>query len=98
MPLPSGTDYDIALPGWARLLAVLAVGVAVSGMADFALTQAGYPNLATFVWASGYAGTIIVVWVVWGQHLELVGDTGVGHEADGEENPHTDDGDRSDPY
>ncbi|WP_254823758.1 hypothetical protein [Haloglomus halophilum] len=97
MPLPSGADYDIALPGWARLLAVLAGGVAVSGMADFALTQAGYPNLATFVWASGYAGTIIVVWVVWGQHLELVGDTGVGHEADSEENP-PDDGDRSDPY
>lgn len=98
MPVPSGADYDVSLPGWARLLAVLAVGVAASGVADFALTQAGYPNLATLVWAAGYAGTIIVVWLVWGQHLELVGDTGVGHEADTEENPHTDDGDRSDPY
>ncbi|WP_276258622.1 hypothetical protein [Haloglomus litoreum] len=98
MPLPSAADIDIELPGWARLLAVLAVGVALSGLADFALTQAGYPTLATFVWATGYAGTIIVVWLVWGQHLDLVGDTGVGHETDPEENVHADDGEQSDPY
>jgi hypothetical protein len=91
MPVPSGADYDIELPGWARLLAVLALGVAFSGLADFAITQAGYPKLATLVWAAGYAGTIMLVWLVWGRRLELVGDTGVGHEADTEEP--ADDGD-----
>jgi hypothetical protein len=87
MPFPSGADYDIELPGWARLLAILAVGVAISGVIDFALTQAGHANLGAFAWATGYAGTIIVLWLVWGRDLELVGDTGVGHESGTEENP-----------
>lgn len=103
MPIPSGADHDVELPGWARLLVVLAVGVAISGLADFALSSAGYATLGTFAWAVGYAGTVIIVWLVWGQKLELVGDTGIGHDATPEENAHADDhpaddGDRPDSY
>lgn len=91
MPVPSAAETDdLELPGWAKLLLVLAVGIAVSGLLDFALSNAGYGNLATLVWAMGYAGTLIIVWLVWGQHLELVGDTGVGHDAPAEERSHTD--------
>jgi hypothetical protein len=89
MPVPSGADLDQDLPGWARLLLVLAVGVALSGLADFALSRAGYPSLATLAWTMGYAGTIIVLWLGWGQHLDLVGDTGVGHETEPDETTHT---------
>jgi hypothetical protein len=85
MPVPSGADIDLELPSWARMLVVLAVGIALSGLADFALSRAGYANLAAFAWATGYAGTIIILWLGWGRHLDLVGDTGVGHESDSDE-------------
>lgn len=98
MPVPSAADTDdLELPGWAKLLLVLAVGVAVSGMLDFGLTRAGYPTLATFAWALGYAGTLIVVWLIWGQHLELIGDTGVGHDATTAERVHAPDGTDGEP-
>jgi hypothetical protein len=85
----SAADHDdTGRPGWVTPLLLLAVGVAVSGVADFALTRAGYGNLATLAWAMGYAGTLIVLWLVWGQHLEFVGNTGIGHDADADERTH----------
>lgn len=69
MPLPQ-TD-GVELPGWAKFLLVLAGGVAFSGLADFFATSAGYPLLGTYVWAAGYAGTIVVLWVVWLRPIDL---------------------------
>lgn len=61
------------VPEWAKALAVLAVGVALSGIADFALTSAGYPALATLVWVLGYAGTLMVLWMAWARHVDFSG-------------------------
>lgn len=61
MVLPHAVD----IPGWTKFLLVLGAGVIVSGLADFFLAQAGYRALAAYVWTVGYAGTIIVLWVVW---------------------------------
>jgi hypothetical protein len=67
---------DRDLPGWVPALVVLALGIALSGVADFALTHAGYPALATLVWVAGYAGTLIVLWAGWFRHLEFTGPSG----------------------
>jgi hypothetical protein len=98
MPLPSAADHDdVDFPGWVKPLLLLAAGVALSGVADFALTQAGYGNLATLAWTLGYAGTLIVIWLAWGQHVNLVGDTGVGHEDDAGKRARTDASDEGTP-
>lgn len=59
------------LPAWARAGAVLAATVALAGVADYALTRAGYPDLATLAWVAGYGGAVVVVWVVWLRELEF---------------------------
>lgn len=62
---------------------VLAFGITVPGVANFALAQLGYEALGTFAWVVGYAGTVLLVWAVWLRPLEFepgAGDT--GHEED----------------
>lgn len=65
------TDTGGGLPGWAKPAFVLATGVVLSGLADFALTEAGYPSLATLVWVAGYGGVVVVVWAVWLRELDF---------------------------
>lgn len=50
---------------------VLAVGVAVPGTVDFALSQLGYEGLGAVVWVVGYAGAVLLVWAVWLRPLEF---------------------------
>jgi hypothetical protein len=58
-----------------RLLfgALLAAGVVIPGLADFALARAGYPSLGAIVWAMGYLGTMLAIWYIWVRPLELTG-------------------------
>ena len=76
-------------PRWLSFLLVLASGVALSGLADFALTQAGYVALGAYVWAVGYAGTVIVLFVLYLRPLDLTGPDGKG-ERKGEDAAETD--------
>lgn len=65
---------------------VLAFGIAVPGVADFALSQLGYEGLGAIAWAVGYAGAILLIWAVWLRPLEFdpgAGDTGY-EESEGE--------------
>lgn len=78
MPTHSSTDSEGGLPGWAKAIALLAVGIAVSGLADFALAQAGYGSLGTYVWAIGYAGTILLLFFLFLRPLDLTGPDGDG--------------------
>jgi hypothetical protein len=62
-------------------MVLLAVGVAVSGVADFALVRAGYPGWGAYVWAVGYAGTVLLLFFLYLRPLELTGPEG---RSDGE--------------
>lgn len=65
---------------------VLALGITVPGVADFALSQLGYEGLGAIAWAAGYAGAVLLVWAVWLRPLEFdpgAGDTGY-EESEGE--------------
>lgn len=64
------------VPEWAKGLAVLVAGVALSGLANFALTEAGYSGLGTLVWVLGYLGTLMVIWMEWVRHVDFGGATG----------------------
>jgi hypothetical protein len=76
--MPTSTSPGVSgnLPGWAKAMAVLALGIAISGLADFALSQAGYTSLGAYVWAVGYAGTILVLFFVYLRPMELTGPDG----------------------
>jgi len=55
-----------------RLLAlVLAAGVVVPGVADFALARAGYHTAGAAVWVLGYGTTLAVLWFGWVRHLDF---------------------------
>lgn len=69
--MPTSTTAVDRVPGWAKAGAVLAFAIVLSGLADYALSQAGYDSLGALVWAAGYAGAIIVIWAVWLRHLEF---------------------------
>lgn len=63
---------------------VVALGITVPGVANFALAQLGYEVLGTVAWAVGYAGAVLLVWVVWLRPLEFdpgAGDTGYEEDA-----------------
>lgn len=60
-----------SLPAWARAGAVLAATIALAGVAAYALTRAGHPDLATLAWVAGYGGAVVVVWTVWLRELEF---------------------------
>lgn len=63
-------------PRWLTFLVVLVVGIALSGFADFALSQAGYGGLAAYVWATGYAATVLLLFVLFLRPLDLTGPDG----------------------
>lgn len=59
-----------------RFGAMLAAGVVVPGLADYALNAAGYPTLGSVVWATGYATAMVALWYVWIRPLDLRGTAG----------------------
>ena len=52
---------------------MLAVTVVVPGLADYALSAAGYDSLGGIVWAVGYGLGIIAIWYVWIRPLDISG-------------------------
>jgi hypothetical protein len=58
-----------------RFGAALALGVVVPGFLKYFLTAAGYEQLGTAVWVSGYVTAILVIWYVWIRPLDLQGAT-----------------------
>lgn len=78
MPLPQAVGVDLDPPRWLSFLLVLVTGVTLSGLADFALSQAGYVALGAYVWAVGYAGTVILLFVLYLRPLDLTGPDGEG--------------------
>lgn len=61
-----------------RLLfvAILFLGVVGSGVARYALGQAGYDMLGTAVFVIGYAGMVAVLWYGWVRPLDITGPGG----------------------
>jgi hypothetical protein len=78
MPLPQVTGLDLDPPRWLTFMVVLATGIGLSGFADFALSQAGYGALGAYVWALGYAGTVLLLFALYLRPLELTGPDGEG--------------------
>jgi hypothetical protein len=78
MSLPQVGGFDLDPPRWLTFILVLVSGVAVSGLADFALSQAGYGALGAYVWAVGYAGTVLLLFVLYLRPLDLTGPDGEG--------------------
>ena len=56
--------------------AVLAVGVVVPGVTNYAFTAAGYDTVGTVIWAVGYLAMVLVVWYRWVRPLALSGPAG----------------------
>lgn len=54
----------------------LAAGVIVPGLADYALSAAGYPSMGTVVWVVGYLTMALVVWYRWLRPIDLTGPAG----------------------
>jgi hypothetical protein len=80
MPTNVSPEMESDPPRWLRALVVLAAGIALSGIADFALTQAGYTGLGAYVWATGYAGTILLMFFLYLRPIDLQGPDGEGEE------------------
>ncbi|EJN59380.1 hypothetical protein [Halogranum rubrum] len=58
------------------VLAILFVGVVGSGLARWFLGNAGYPTLGSFVFVSGYATMVFVLWYGWLREMDLTGPGG----------------------
>jgi hypothetical protein len=58
-----------------RFGAALALGVALPGLAHYALSAAGYGTLGSLVWASGYVTAVVAIWFIWIRPLDLRGTT-----------------------
>lgn len=61
----------MAPPNWAKAALVLAGSVALAGLADAALSRAGYRTLGVTVWVVGYGGAVLAVWLFWVRHLDI---------------------------
>jgi hypothetical protein len=83
MPTIVSPELESDPPTWVRALVILAAGIALSGIADFALTQAGYAGLGAYVWATGYAGTILLLFFLYLRPLELTGPDEEGEGVEG---------------
>ncbi|AHG04672.1 hypothetical protein HALDL1_14540 [Halobacterium sp. DL1] len=59
-----------------KLALVLAAGIALPGVADYALKEAGAPTAGAVVWALGYATMVLVVWYYWIRPLDITGPRG----------------------
>lgn len=59
-----------------KLGLVLAAGVVLPGVANYALYNAGAPTAGAAVWATGYGAMVLVVWYNWIRPLNLGPDAG----------------------
>jgi hypothetical protein len=66
---------DSRLPQWVSGLLLVGVTVALAGIGDSLLSDAGYPVVGAFFWVVCYAGALFVVWFVWLRHIDLSGPT-----------------------
>ncbi|MFB6270829.1 MAG: hypothetical protein ABEH83_12860 [Halobacterium sp.] len=55
---------------------LIAAGVVVPGVANYALNAAGAPTVGAAVWAVGYASMVLVVWYGWIRPLDITGPDG----------------------
>lgn len=56
------------------LLALLMVtGVVVPGVLSYFVGKAGYPTLGSFVWFTGFATMVLLVWYLFIRPLDLTG-------------------------
>lgn len=67
---------DDGIPDWALGTGLLAGTIAIAGISDYALTNAGYDILGIYVWVLCYSGALLVIWFVWLRHIELTGPAG----------------------
>lgn len=51
-------------PPWAGAVVALAVVIALAGVSDFLLSQAGYTEFGALVWLLGYGGAVVAGWAV----------------------------------
>lgn len=70
-----GRTREAAL-GRLALGVVIAAGIVVPGVMDYALSALGHPQLGTLVWIVGYGTMVLLVWYVWIRPLELTGPSG----------------------
>lgn len=56
-----------------QLALLVTAGIVGPGLADYALTRAGYGALGTAVWVTGYLGMVLLVWYWWLRPLDLTG-------------------------
>lgn len=61
--------------GW-RVALIAALGIVVSGMADYLLSAEGYVGLGRVAWAVGFGVTVVAVWFLWLRPIDLVGPDG----------------------
>lgn len=54
-------------------MAILVGGVIGFGLADHALSSAGYDRLGMLVWGGGYLATMFVLWYGWVRPLDMTG-------------------------
>ncbi|QGN06227.1 hypothetical protein Hrd1104_02250 [Halorhabdus sp. CBA1104] len=59
--------------GRLAFVAVALAGIVGFGLADYALTSAGYSTAGMVVWGGGYLGTIVLLWYGWLRPLDLDG-------------------------
>lgn len=55
------------------LALLIAAGVIVPGVLDYALHQAGRPALGSGVWLAGFGTMVLVVWYGWIRPLDFQG-------------------------
>ncbi|MFB6082953.1 MAG: hypothetical protein ABEJ94_01755 [Halorientalis sp.] len=67
------TDAATGLSEKAKFALTLSGGVVIPGLANYALTAAGYDRLGSLVWVLGYVGAILFIWYVWVRPLDLTG-------------------------
>lgn len=63
----------MALSNRVKFVLVLAGGIVLPGLADFALARAGYETLGVIVWITGYLGAMVLIWYVWLRPLDMTG-------------------------
>lgn len=61
------------LPPRTLLIAVVAIGIVLPGVSNYALHALGYGTVGTAVWAVGYAAMAVTVWYGWIRPMDLTG-------------------------
>jgi hypothetical protein len=67
---------DADPPGLFLGILLLAGTISVAGLATYALRNAGYGFLGTYVWTVCYGTALLVAWFAWLRDIELTGPAG----------------------